>query len=228
MQPYFLPYIGYFQLINAVDKFVFYDDVNYIKRGWINRNNILTNGESNTITVPLKKASQNKLINEVELAFEKKQRDKMLLTIEFAYKKAPFYEDVISIIEKCIVYYKSTIGFYAANSIIEVCDYIGIQTEFYFSSFLSPESKGMDKADRLIHIIKKLGGRQYINAIGGKELYKADYFANKEIDLKFIIARSEDYKQFNQSFIPWLSIIDVMMFNSNEEIKRMLDKCELI
>jgi hypothetical protein len=228
MQPYFFPYIGYFQMINIVDHFVFYDDVNYIKRGWINRNNILANGESSTITVPLKKASQNKLINEVELAFEKKQRDKMLLTIELAYKKAPFYHDVIGIIENCIFYDRLTIGAYAANTTMEVCNYLGIQTEFHFSTLLSPESKGMDKADRLIHIIDKLGGKQYINAIGGRELYKADFFATKDIELKFIKTASVDYKQFDESFISWLSIIDVMMFNSKEEIKGMLDKFELV
>jgi hypothetical protein len=227
MQPYFFPYIGYFQMINAVDKFVFYDDVNYIKRGWINRNKILVNGKDALITVPLIKASQNKLINEIDLSFDDRQKNKMLSTIELAYKKAPFFNQVIGVIEKSVNSNKTTIGDYAANTVITMCNYLMIDTEFDFSSKLTPESKGMDKADRLIYITKNLGANQYINAIGGQELYNKDYFANNDLDLKFIKPLGVDYPQFNASFIPWLSIIDVLMFNSPSKVRQLLSLYKL-
>lgn len=227
MQPYFFPYIGYFQMINAVDKFVFYDDVNYIKRGWVNRNKILINGKDALVTVPLKKASQNKLINEIELSFDEKQKRKMLSTIELTYKKAPFFNQVIGVIEKAINSDKKTIGEYASNTVIAMCNYLMVNTEFYFSSKLSPESKGMDKADRLIYITKKQGSNQYINAVGGQELYKKDYFTSNDVDLYFIKPLRIEYLQFNSSFIPWLSIIDVLMFNSKEEVMILLNKYKL-
>lgn len=228
MQPYLFPYIGYFQLINAVDQFVFYDDVNYINRGWINRNRILVNGKDFLITVPLKKATQNKLINEIYLSFDEKQRKKILTTIELAYKKAPFFDQVIGLIKNAIYSDKATISEYAVDSVLLVCDYLGINTEFYFSSKLSPESRGMDKADRLIYIAKKQGAKQYINAIGGQELYKKDYFARMDLDLRFLETLNVEYPQFKSTFIPWLSIIDVMMFNSVEEIMNILNQYDLI
>ncbi|MFT5214586.1 MAG: hypothetical protein ACI9WV_002317, partial [Patiriisocius sp.] len=134
MQPYLFPYIGYFQMINAVDHFVFYDDVNFINRGWINRNRILVNGKDTFITVPLIKASQNKKINEINLFFDEKMKKKMILTIELAYKKAPYYNQVIEIIKKIVNADISNIGEYAANSIITLCNYLKIETSFSYSS----------------------------------------------------------------------------------------------
>ena len=99
MQPYFFPYLGYWQLMNIVDKFVIYDDVNYIKRGWINRNRILVEGKPFYIHVPVMKASQNKIINEMEVFVDSSLRKKELKTIELAYKKAPFFDSVYPLIK---------------------------------------------------------------------------------------------------------------------------------
>ena len=102
MQPYFFPYIGYFQLINAVDKFIIYDDVNYIKKGWINRNNILVNNSPNLIQVPLIAASQNRLIKDILVVDENNWKDKLLKTIYFNYKKAPFFDQIFSLLEEVL------------------------------------------------------------------------------------------------------------------------------
>jgi hypothetical protein len=227
MQPYLFPYIGYFQMINAVDHFVFYDDVNFINRGWINRNRILVNGKDTFITVPLIKASQNKKINEINLFFDEKMKKKMILTIELAYKKAPYYNQVIEIIKKIVNADISNIGEYAANSIITLCNYLKIETSFSYSSIQSPESRGMNKADRLIFICKKLGADEYINAIGGQEFYTKEYFENNQINLQFIKTQDCKYEQYNDPFVPWLSIIDVMMFNNKVEIKKILHSYKL-
>ena len=222
MQPYFFPYIGYFQLVNSVDKFVFYDDVNFIKRGWINRNRILLNDKEALITIPLFKASQNKYINEISLFFNKQAKDKLILKIENSYKKAPNYDEVINLIKKIISADISNISEYSANSVISVSNYLGINTNFFFSSLQSPESKGMGKADRLIHICKKLEADHYINSYGGRDLYTKSYFKSNQIDLSFIKTIDLEYKQFKNAFIPGLSIIDVLMFNSKLQIQKML------
>lgn len=228
MQPYIFPYIGYFQLINAVDNFMFYDDVNFIKRGWINRNRILLNGKDTLVTIPLIKASQNKLINEIDLFFDQKMKDNLIFKIECAYSKAPYYNEVKSLIKEIINYDITNISEYAANSIISVSNYLEIDTTFNFSSRRSPESKGMHKADRLIYICKVLEADQYINSIGGQVLYEKEYFQSKGIHLSFLDSYSEPYSQFNNDFVPNLSIIDILMFNKKTVVKDMLNKYKLI
>ena len=228
MQPYIFPYIGYFQMINAVDQFVFYDDVNFIKRGWINRNRILINGKDTLVSIPLNKASQNKLINEIDIFFDNNLRKNLISKIENAYKKSPFYDEVIRLIRDIINADISNIGEYAANSIVSVSNYLEIDTKFHYSSILSPESKGMNRADRLIHICQNLGAEEYINSIGGQELYEKKYFLENQIDLSFIKTLDFEYKQFKDPFVPLLSIIDVLMFNSKVKIQKMLTNYQLI
>src|SRR5690606_24905552 len=183
MQPYLFPYIGYFQLINAVDVFVFYDDVDYIKNGWINRNRILINGKSHYITVPCSKASSNKLISKVYFDSSSKNYRKILKTIKQAYSKAPYFDQVFPMMEQVFSTSSNRISALAQRSLVEVSDYLDLQTQFKISSIDFPESKGMDKADRLISICQANNANQYINAIGGKELYDKEYFQKKGIDL---------------------------------------------
>jgi hypothetical protein len=228
MQPYIFPYIGYFQLVNCADYFVFYDDVNFVKKGWINRNRILSNGHDLLITVPLVKASQNRLINELELYNEENFKAKFISKIENSYKNAPYYADVIPLIREIINAEISNIGEYSANSILRVSNYLELNTKFHFSSILSPESKGIDRGDRLIYICKKLGGNKYFNAIGGKEIYTKEYFKNNEIDIFFVQTLGVEYSQFSRPFVPNLSIIDVLMFNPVSDIRKMLKNHVLI
>lgn len=228
MQPYIFPHIGYFQLVNAVDHFIFYDDVNFIKRGWINRNRILLNGKDLLLTVPLIKASQNKLINEIDLFFDQQMKDDLIFKIECAYSKAPYYNELKSLINEIINTNVTKISEYAANSVISVSNYLEIDTTFDFSSIRSPESKGMHKADRLIHICRDLEADKYINSIGGQGLYEKEYFQSKGIHLSFLDSYPEPYSQFNFDFVSNLSIIDILMFNKKTVVKEMLDKYKLI
>lgn len=228
MQPYIFPYIGYFQLVNAVDHFVFYDDVNFIKRGWINRNKILINNTDKLITFPCLKVSQNKHINEIEINLEDKTYKNIVTTLHAAYNKAPFFEEVFPLIESLFNSESQNIAEFTTQSIIEVSLFLGLNTKFYKSSEFSPETNGLDKADRLIEITKKLKSQHYINAIGGMSLYEKEYFKNKNVKLDFLEPVIEKYTQFESDFIPSLSIIDVLMFNSKEEIIVMLNEYELI
>ncbi len=230
MQPYIFPYIGYFQLLNAVHKFVFYDDVNFIKQGWINRNKILVSGKEFLFTFPIQNISPNRKINETEISlrqFDKWQK-KFLKTLNSSYAKAPHYDEVMSLIQNIFNEEQNNISSLAISSIRKVCDYLHMETKYELSSEKYSESKGMEKADRLIDICKKNNSTEYLNPIGGREIYSKEEFAEKGIELKFLSTNKIEYKQFGNEFIPNLSIIDVMMFNSVKEIHKMLSRYELI
>lgn len=226
MQPYFLPYIGYFQLLNAVDKYVIYDNIQYTKKGWINRNRILQNGKDLLITVPVEKDSDYLDIKD-RLVSNGFDRQKLLNQIREAYRKAPHFDSVISLIENIINVDENNLFLYIYNSVKAVCEYLNIDTEIIISSTLDIDHslKGQDK---VISICKKLGATDYYNAIGGQELYSVEDFKKENIDLHFLSANPIEYKQLKNEFVPWLSILDVMMFNSVDEIKAILEKYKLV
>ena len=227
MQPYFFPYIGYWQAINAVDEYVLLDDVNFIMRGYINRNNILLNGKAHLFSIPLEKPSQNKLISETKLNFNDKDKETFLKTIMTAYKKAPYFNDVFSIVESIILNPENNLTNYIKFSIETIKNYLEIDTLITLSSAIKKDSS-LKAQDRILEINKKLNADMYINAIGGQELYDKDLFANSNIELKFIKTLPHEYKQFKNEFVPNLSIIDILMYNSKEEVRELSNQYELI
>lgn len=227
IQPYVFPYIGYFQLLYSVEYVVFYDDVNFIKRGWINRNRILMNHSDFMFSVPLEKASQNKLINQTFVLDDQLFKKNFLMQLKFAYSKAPFYNEISELIESVFEHKIKTIADLAIISILKVFSYLDIDLKWMNSSQQFSESKGQERADRLIGITKKLGCNTYFNPIGGKELYQKEYFKSKGIDLGFIQTGEIKYTQLNNEFIPYLSIIDVLMFNDKNEVKNLLNHFEI-
>ncbi len=222
MQPYFFPYIGYWQLLNAVDKYVVYDDVNYIKNGWINRNRILINGQPHWFTLPLNKASPFNLINEINISSENKVKENMLKTLHMAYHKAPFFNEVFPLVEKTI-FYSLNLSESLFFSIQEITKYLGIRTELILSSTLNKDNtlKGKNK---VLSICKLLNADVYLNAIGGQDLYDKQEFQEHDLKLEFLQTDKVIYKQLKNQFVPNLSIIDVLMFNSAEQIKQMLNQ----
>jgi hypothetical protein len=228
MQPYVFPYVGYFHLIESSDMIVFYDDVNYIKRGWINRNRILLNHSDFMFTIPLEKASQNKLINEIKPIIDSAFKNKFFAQIEAAYKKAPYYKEVLELLSLVFSKQQNNIADLAINSIILTYDFLGKEIKWAKSSILSPETKGLDKADRLIQINKQLGFSNYNNPIGGKELYSIEYFKNNDINLGFIESKKNEYKQFQNDFVNGLSIIDILMFNDIKLIDGLFNGYKLL
>jgi WbqC-like protein family len=227
MQPYLFPYIGYFQLINAVDKFVAYDDVAFIKQGWINRNNILVNGSPFLFTIPVKNISSYSLICETEVSYDIDWRSKLFKTIQESYRKAPYFKTAFQIIENTFATEERYISRIATKSILEIVRYLGLKTDLKESS-ASYLNSGLSSQERVIDICRKELASQYINPIGGKELYSKDIFSSQGIQLNFIKARSIKYKQFNNSFVSSLSTIDILMFNSPSEINIMLQAYELL
>ncbi len=227
MQPYLFPYIGYWQLINSVDTFVLYDDVNYIKGGWINRNNILINGSSHLFTLPLIDSSPNKLINEISVTDNIKQKQKLLKSFELAYAKAKYKDDVLPLLNNILMQEECRLHLFLYHQFKIICEYLGLDTEILISSDIV-QTQGLHAQDRVIDICKCLKTTRYINAIGGQELYNKEEFKKNGIDLYFIKTNEIKYKQFKNEFVPNLSIIDVLMFNSPEEVRELLTKYELI
>jgi hypothetical protein len=227
MQPYLFPYIGYFQLLNSVDKFILHDDVQWIKGGWINRNRILLNGEARLITLSVKKRSAYDLINQFEISEEHNNRIKFLNKIKAAYSKSPFYKKIIPMLEKIILNKESNLAKYIKNSLEELKLYLGIDTPIYFSSSLKKNNK-LKGQDRIIEICKVMKATTYINPIGGLTLYDKKIFKTNGITLHFLKPNSIIYSQFNNNFIQNLSIIDVLMFNDKSEVQKMLKEFTLI
>ncbi|MBQ6587187.1 MAG: WbqC family protein [Butyrivibrio sp.] len=227
MQPYFFPYLGYWQMLNAVDKFVILDDVNYIKRGYINSNSILINGKAHKFTISIEKPSQNKLINETKLFFPKEERERLLRTVDNAYKKADCYSAFFSVFKSIVLYDSSDLTEYLKNSLIEVSKYLDVRTEILLSSEIE-KNNSLKAEERIIEINKCLGSDVYINAIGGQALYDAKHFRDVGIDLKFIKMGDVKYRQYNNEFVPNLSFIDVLMFNGINSTKQLLEQYELI
>mgnify|MGYP003610498903 CR=1 FL=1 len=229
MQPYFFPYIGYFQMIKAVDAFVFYDDVNFIKQGWINRNRILVNGTPFMFTVPLEKANSFCLIKDtlINQKFFDSWKSKFQMTLNQNYKKAPHFTEINALIQNIFEKDYFFISEMAIESVTTISKYLRLQTEF-FNSSKRYDNKDLERDNRLIAICKSEGANHYVNALGGQELYNKDIFKAREIELSFIKSLPIEYKQFKNEFVPWLSIIDVLMFNSVEVVNEMLDKYELM
>ena len=224
MQPYFMPYIGYWQLMAAVDTYVVYDDVNYIKGGWVSRNNILLNGQKHMFTITLNGASPNKLFNEITIKDDFKKFSRL---IESAYCKAPYYVEMKALLEKIYGYEDKSLGVFMMHNFQVVLDYLEIDTKLILSSTIAKDNSQRGK-DKVKHICHLLGADTYYNAIGGQELYDKDDFKADGIDLKFVRTNLVPYAQLGDEFVPGLSIIDVLMNQGKGGTKKLLNEYTLI
>lgn len=227
MQPYFFPYIGYFQLIRSADKFVFYDDVAFIKQGWINRNNILINGRAHLFSIPVSNISSFETIRDTRISYKVDWTGKFLRMIDSAYRKSPFFKDVFPLISALADERPEFISGLAKKSVRLVFDYIGQPVNFQDSS--SPyENSALKAQERIIDICKKENAKTYLNPIGGQRLYDRKSFSDENLELFFVKPVIGEYRQLGNPFVPGLSMIDILMFNSPEEITRMICNYELI
>lgn len=229
MQPYFLPYIGYFQLMKMVDEFVLYDNIQFTKKGWIHRNRMLQNGKDEYFTLPLKKDSDYLDVVERLLAEDfKKEKIKILRKIEANYKKAPYFETFYPVIEKIFDFDNQNLFYFIFNSIKVMNNYLGITTPIVISSELPENIKNLKSQDKVIAICKACNSNSYINPSGGVELYNVATFQEFEIKLQFFKSKPIQYKQFDNDFVPFLSILDVCMFNDKQHISNYLNEYEFL
>jgi len=226
MQPYVFPYLGYFQLIAAVDRFVIYDDVAYIKQGWINRNRILIGDKASYFTIPLIGASSFRLICDIKV-MATDWRTKLLKTFEQAYARAPQFANVLPLVHDVLSSGDAKIGDLARRSLLGTCDYLGITTAFVESSTVY-QNQHLSGEDRVLDICRREGCSTYINAIGGQELYSKETFTAQNIAFRFLKSEMVEYRQRGNTFVPWLSIIDVLMFNDKEHVRSLLRRYELV
>lgn len=223
MQPYFLPYIGYFQLMRAADKFVVYDNIQYTKKGWINRNRILQNGQDEYISLPLRKDSDYLNVDQRRLADTfAEERASTLRKLRTLYQKAPHFHTAYPVLERIYQCPDSNLFAFILHSLREVCAYLDIRTAFVVSSTVDIDHS-LRSEEKVVALCKALNASTYLNPIGGTELYDAERFREQGLTLQFIKSTLVEYPQFGKPFVPWLSILDVMMFNSPENIQHQLD-----
>ncbi|MFT4551474.1 MAG: hypothetical protein ACI9S8_000084 [Chlamydiales bacterium] len=226
-QPYFFPYIGYFQLIQAVDLFVLYDDVTFRKRSWINRNRILVNASPNFFSIPLIDLSQNRLINESFVVEDSHWKKKFLKKLEGQYRKAPQFQDVFEIVSYVLSQDHETIVGYALSSIRSIMIYLEISTELKVSSE-SYKNTHLSASERILDICQKEQADEYINPINGQELYSKKEFLSNQISLNFLKTRDFFYQQYLNDFVPNLSVIDLIMFNDKKKSIDLLKEYDLV
>lgn len=215
MQPYFVPYIGYFQLMNAVDNFIIYDDVNFIKKGWIHRNKILINKNEQFISLSLSKASQNKKINEIEICPELKWKQNLLKTIYHQYNQSNNFSKIYPMIESWLK--NENLSKLLINSLFDIKNYLNIKTNLIISSEITTNQnkKGID---RIIDTCIQQNAKTYINAINGKHLYDKDVFKSNNINLFFI----------NMKYPNYSSILDILMKHDKNDIQEKLNEYYLL
>lgn len=217
MQPYFLPYIGYFQLVAAADQFVIYDQIKYTKKGWINRNRMLLNGSDALFSLPLKKGSDSLDVVERELAPEF-DRAKLLSQFAGAYRRAPHFASTFALLERIVRYEDNNLFRYIHHSLTAMFTYLDITTPIRISSTVSID-RHLKGQDMVLAICSEVGAREYVNSMGGTALYSKQDFSDRDVKLQFLKPHFFQYEQFGEPFVPWLSIVDVLMFNSIEKVR---------
>ncbi|WP_174869819.1 WbqC family protein [Pectobacterium polaris] len=227
MQPYFFPYIGYFQLMAEVDVFVVYDNIKYTKKGWVNRNRILLNGKDSTFSLPLKKDSDFLDVKDRVLS-ETFNRDDLINKVRGAYRRAPYFKNVFPLLENIINHRDDNLFNYILYSLESIKEYLGLTCDIKVSSSINIDHS-LKSQDKVLAFGHALGAKSYSNPPGGISLYSQEAFSLHGMTLNFIQPNNIVYKQFDEPFVAWLSIIDVMMFNSSDEVLNLItNEYELI
>ena len=227
MQPYLFPYIGYFQLMNAVDRWIVFDEVQFIDKGWINRNRILhpdVAKEWQYITVPLANRGQFDKICDISINSDINWRSQILGKLTHYKKKAPFYEETTTFVRDCFDTDETNISRFVTRVLKKTAEYMCIDTPIDVQSDLKLSIGGIEHPGQwALKISEALGASKYINPLGGLEIFRPDEFAASGIELSFLRADLKPYPQKRNGFVPELSIIDVMMWNSVANIRKMLE-----
>lgn len=220
MQPYFMPYIGYFQLIAAVDVFVVYDNIKYTKKGWINRNRMLLNDSDALFSLPLSAGTDTSNVVERKLA-ESFDPKKLLNQFRGAYGRAPYVADTFPLLHRIVSFEDRNLFRFIHHSIVQICAHLGINTEIRVSSSVAINHQ-LQSSEKVYALCQAVGADTYINPTGGTTLYDKRDFADRGIDLLFLKSRQIEYAQFGAPFVPWLSIVDLLMFNPLDRLAQMI------
>lgn len=220
MQPYFLPYPGYFQLIAAADEFIVYDNIKYVKSGWINRNRLCRDGAAATFSLPLKRASDSLDVREREIAADF-DAGKLLNQFRGAYGRAPQFARIFPWLEALLRHDERNLSRFLNHSIRATCELLSIRTRIRISSEVAIDHT-QRRQDKVLALCAAAGARVYVNAIGGTELYDKEAFRRRGIELKFLRSKPFEYPQLGRNFVPSLSIVDALMFNPLEAVRECI------
>jgi len=230
MQPYFFPYLGYWQLIDAVDCFVLFDEAQYIKQGWVNRNRVLKQGGGwQYIQVPVARHPMEATIHEVRIAPEADWKTALLNKLAHykTYKAAaPYFDEIFALVEACLQGDREqSIGALNCRIVRRICEALSIHTEIIVSSERAFDYTGVSEAGdwALAHALQ-LGASEIVNPVNGISLLNAGKLAANGVRLSALDPPTEVYAQGNAPFEPALSIIDVLMFNGTEGTRHLLAK----
>ena len=227
MQPYFLPYLGYWQLMNAVDRYIILDDVPFIRRGWIHRNRIQNHGETQWLTIPITGASQNRKICELDLARSERVWHKLRRSVQLAYCHAPQYAQGKTVFDRILNFSEDNLSLFLSNSIYEITSYLAIDTEIVRASDLKYD-RSLRGSERILELCGRMGADSYYNAVGGQALYNAEQFVGRGITLRFVRMNEKlVYPQGRHNFCPGLSVLDAMMYNDVEQMQLLLSQFTL-
>jgi len=228
MQPYFLPYMGYWQLLASVDKFVILDDVNFINRGWINRNRIWLGGQPAWLTIPLSGASQNKMIRQIDILSDDGWHARMEKSVFHAYASAPRFAEIYELFKEMLGVAEGNLSGFLHRTIVDVCGILGIKTEIISSSSIFPKGE-LKGQDRILDICKRIGATAYVNPPGGRELYEQARFEAEGISLYFLQpGPTGDMLQNSSPQGDILSILDTLMQNDQPSVSKATGQFSLL
>lgn len=224
MQPYFLPYLGYWQLLGASDRFVLLDDVNYIVRGWMNRNRIWVGGKEHWMTIPLSNASQNRLIPETLIVEGREWKEKLMRTVQGAYAKASHFADGRDLLAEILGTDEKNLAAFLSRSIRIIAERLGLSASIESASAM-PADEGLRAESRILDLCEKTGASTYLNLPGGRDLYQATAFEARGMELRFLRSDWEAMELQSSSGQLTLSLLDLRMHNSTEALQAALKHC---
>lgn len=233
MQPYFFPYIGYFQLMAAVDWWIVFDTPQYIRHGWVNRNRVLTESADNWkyITVPTQKAPRETPISDIQIATGSRWRDDLLNAMEFyRLNRAPYYVPTIQFLRQCLQVESTSLSTMLIQSLKSACDYVGLRIPRFdvFSQMNLSLGPVAHAGEWALRICEQVGASAYLNPPGGREIFVPEDFARSGINLQFLDPVLQPYKQGIRPFVPGLSIVDLLMWNSTSDVCAMAKQIKLL
>jgi len=226
MQPYFFPYIGYFQLMAYVDRWVVFDETQFIHKGWVNRNRVLhpdIQKQWQYVTVPLAKKSRDEQICNLLIHPDDGWRNQILGKLTSYRKKAPYYAETMDFVADCFDCKEQSLVAFLVSLLRKTQEHIGFDTQIDVQSDLDLAVLHVEHAGQWsLRIAEQLGASSYINPAGGAGLFREGEFNDAGIELRFLESQSSPYDQGGRDFVAGLSIIDVLMWNGKEAVKSML------
>jgi len=212
LQPSYIPWRGYFDQIRKADLFIFYDDVQYDKHGWRNRNQIKTSQGKQWLTIPVhsRGAQIEKIsINDIHIVYDQPWNLDHLKTLHFAYNKAPYFKKYLPLLEQ--FYYRN--DEFLADFTIELTIALARELGIDHTRFIrSSELEGIDgqKTERLIQILKRVGATHYISGPSARDYIETDKFTAAHITLEYMAYEYPEYPQLYPPYDPMVSILDLM------------------